>query len=378
MKKSLFGQISLLVGTVVGAGIFGIPYVVSRAGFGIGLIFIVVLGVVNLVTTLALGEISARTQGGHQITFLAEKYLGPWGRRVTAFSVIFGIYGALLAYLIGVGDFSLALLGPYIGGTSFIYTCVFFVLASIALLIGIKVVVRVEKVMVGLLLVAVGLIFLIGSGSIKFDNLLIFSLPEALLPYGVVLFAFGGFTAVPEMLRAGERKDLKKAILAGMFIPFGLYIIFSLTVVGISGTGTTPEAIVGLGNVLGEPVLIIGAVLGILTMTTSFLSLGLVLRSVLERDYNLRPALGWVLTCLIPLAAFLLGFNSFIEVIGLVGAVMGGIQGVIVLIMLGKARARGEQKSPYRLKFPMIWRYIVSIFFIAGIVAEVYYFLIRE
>jgi len=53
--------IALLVGTIIGAGIFGIPYVIAQAGFLTGLITLGVLGTAVIILYLYLGEVILRT-----------------------------------------------------------------------------------------------------------------------------------------------------------------------------------------------------------------------------------------------------------------------------------------------------------------------------
>jgi len=92
-----------LIGTVVGAGILGIPYVIAQAGFLYGLILMLVLGGAYIFINLFVGEIILRTRKQHQLPGYVGKYLGPWGKKLMAFSVLVGSYGALTAYLIGEG-----------------------------------------------------------------------------------------------------------------------------------------------------------------------------------------------------------------------------------------------------------------------------------
>ena len=40
MKKEFFEAIALLMGTVIGAGVLGIPYIVYKAGFLTGLLLL--------------------------------------------------------------------------------------------------------------------------------------------------------------------------------------------------------------------------------------------------------------------------------------------------------------------------------------------------
>jgi len=50
----------MITGMTIGAGILGLPYVVSQVGLIIGLIYIVVLGLVVMMLNLIIGEIAVR------------------------------------------------------------------------------------------------------------------------------------------------------------------------------------------------------------------------------------------------------------------------------------------------------------------------------
>jgi len=76
MNKNFFFAVSTLVGAIVGLGMFGIPYTVSRAGFFIGLGYLIVLGIVALLIHLMYGEVVERTRGRHRLTGYTAKYLG--------------------------------------------------------------------------------------------------------------------------------------------------------------------------------------------------------------------------------------------------------------------------------------------------------------
>ena len=71
-----------LIGTIVGAGILGIPYVIAKAGFLYGFFIILLIGFAFLFLNLSTGEIVLRTKTQHQLTGYAEKYLGQWGKRL--------------------------------------------------------------------------------------------------------------------------------------------------------------------------------------------------------------------------------------------------------------------------------------------------------
>jgi len=379
MKNKLFGAVSMLIGTVVGAGIFGIPYVVSRVGFATGFFYLLILGVVIFITTLCYAEVILRTREEHQMAGYAKRYLGKWGQRMISFSLVFGIYGALLAYMVGVGDFLRALLYDFLGGTPFLYTALFFILASIAVFFGLKIVIKIEKVMVVVLIMAAILIFIFGLPYVKMENLAGFDKMNLFLPYGVILFAFTGATALVDAKKTllGEEKKLKKSILIAYIIVFVIYLAFSLVVCGISGKDTSPEAIIGLNSVLGDKIVVIGAILGILTMTTSFLALGLVLKEIFMCDYKFGRVLSWVYACFVPFIIFLLGLADFIKIIGMVGAITGGLQGILILMMYLKAKSKGNMEPIFSMKVPKFIIYLLCIMYGLGIIYEIYYLFLK-
>src|SRR5210317_1019409 len=101
MNKKFWATTFTLTGTIIGAGILGLPYVFARSGFLVGLFWLIILGGIITYLNLALGEITLRTKGRHQLSGYAKKYLGKKGERVARFTMIFGIYSSLLAYLVG-------------------------------------------------------------------------------------------------------------------------------------------------------------------------------------------------------------------------------------------------------------------------------------
>jgi len=138
--RHFYEAVATLIGTVIGAGIFAIPYVVAKSGFLIGAFYIVFIGLSILMINLYIGEIALRTKENHQLTGYAEKYLGKWGKRIMTFSMIFGIYGALTAYLIGEGN----VLSAIFGGPPLVYSLLFFVVVSAIIYVGLKLIKRFE------------------------------------------------------------------------------------------------------------------------------------------------------------------------------------------------------------------------------------------
>ena len=176
----------------------------------------------------------------------------------------------------------------------------------------------------------------------NFFNLNNFNIDNLFIPYGVVLFAFLGASAIPEMREVlrWEKESMKKAIIIGGLIPLVLYIFFAFSVVGVFGEKTSEIATIGLGQEFGRAVLIFANLFAVFAMMTSFLGLGLALKEMYNFDYKLNNNISWALACFIPLIAFLFGLKSFINVIGLTGVFAGGLEGVLIVLMLWKSKKK--------------------------------------
>lgn len=358
---------AILIGTTIGAGIFGIPYVVAKAGFLIGLIHLFVLGAVVLLINLYTGEIALRTKKRHMLAGYAEKYLGKFGKTAMALTAIFGIFGALIAYLIGEGQ----ALSAIFGNNPLIFSLIFFVIVSTIIWFDLKAVARSELLISGIMLMVALLVAVISAPHVNIENLKPFDFSKFFLPYGVILFAFLGAAAVPEMRgqleKMKERKKLKKAIVIGTSIPFIVYLIFALIVIGVTGIETTEVATVGLGKAIGGYMVLFGNIFAVLAMTTSFIALGLAMKWMLHYDYGINKKLSWALTCFIPLAIFLAGARSFIGVIGLTGAVAGGIEGILLVMTARAAKRKGERKPEYSMSLNWFIAALLILLFTAGI-----------
>jgi tyrosine-specific transport protein len=365
-KFLLWEAIATLVGTIIGAGILGIPYVIAQAGFWTGIFDIVLLGIVVLVIYLYLGEVVLRTKGVHQLPGYAEKYLGKTGKRLMVFSMIFGNYGALIAYIIGEG---LALAAIF-GGEPLTYSLIFFIIVSVIVYSGLKAVGESELIMLPMVITVIFVISVLSFGYANLGNYITFDIAKILVPYGVILFAFLGAAAVPEMEQelVKNRKLMKKAIIIGVMIPIISYLLFAFAVVGVSGHATTEVATIGLGREIGGYMIIIGNLLAVLTMSTSFLTLGLALKQTYNYDYKLNETLSWALTVFIPLVIAVSGLTTFIQIIAISGVIAGGIEGVLIVLMSIRAKKMGDRKPEYTIKMNWLIAAVLIALFVTGAV----------
>jgi tyrosine-specific transport protein len=364
--------IATLSGTIIGVGFFALPYITLKVGFWVILGYFLVLGALVILVHQFFGELALKTPDLKRLPGFARIYLGNFGEKIASLSSILGIFGAILAYLIVGGEFLTELLLPFFGGNSLLYTLFYFIIGAFLIFYGIKAIAKVEFWGVILFFLVLILIFLRGKYLINVENLFIgqWSTIKShfFLPYGVVLFSLWGAVLIPEVeeMLKNQKGMLLKIIPIAIFIPIIIYLFFIYLVLGISGTQTTQTALPGLKAVLGDGIVSLAFLFGFLTTFTSFITLGLTLKNVFWYDLKMNKNLAFVITCFLPLILFLIGVKQFIPVISFVGAIMLGIEGILILLMY--------QKIKPKRKFLVL---PLALIFLGGIIYEIIYFIIK-
>lgn len=355
---------------MVGVGVFGIPFAFAKAGFWIGFLFLIGVGLATLFLDFVYGEIILRTHQSHQMVGYTQLYLGNFWKRLIFFSFLLTTYAALLAYVIVAGEFLPNVLSSIFYSSSNSFSLWFFSLASLLVLFGIRTVAWVELMLSILFIAVIALIFGFGIGNVDFSNYSYANFEFWFFPYGVLLFAFGGLPAIPiqRQILVNNESYFKKAIFTAVLIVGILYFVFGFTVLGISGDTTTPDAISGLIDQIGGRVVFLGSLFGVMAVSTSFLMLGTALLEVFHLDYGLGRKASWLLVVVPPLVLFLGGLRNFIDVIGLAGAVGIGLEAFVLIFMYIKAKSHGDRIPEYSLRIPAWALYLLALIFVGGVV----------
>lgn len=367
MSKT-FIAVSTILGGIIGAGFLAIPYVVMKSGFGIGLFYLILLGIILGLVTLYLGEIVLRTKTNHQLSGYAEKYLGKKGKILMFISLAFGIYAAILAYLIGEGQ-SLSYLFFSNSNYQIHFAIILWVLVSLISYFGLKALEDGETI--GMILIAVLIVSIIIFAWNKIDvsNLTYNNFSYAFLPFGVILFAYLGFSIIPEVGRilGKEKREMKRSIIISYVLCFIVYAAFTAVVLGFKGSLTPQIATLGLG----KPFIL----LGIVTMFTAYLGFSIALMDNLRFDFKFKKTSAWLITIIIPMILFILLqlFNkvNFTLVLAIGGVISGGFSAIVILLMNRAAKKLGERHPEYSIPLPKILFWIISLIFIIATIAEV-------
>jgi len=374
-RLNLFRSIGMMIGAIVGVGVFGLPYVFAQAGFPSALLWLIVMGGLLTVLQLMQAEVAIQTGGHHRLPGYVREYLGKGWSRLALVAMALGVWGAMLAYMIVGGRFLFLLVSPQGDGPEALYALIIAIVASAFIYRGLRFAARLEVVVVGALLFLFLFIIAASLPHLEPSALVSTTIGDFFLPYGVILFSLAGIGIVPEIrdvLGRRARLDLGRVVVIGMVIIVALYALFSAAVVGVTGTATTPIAFDGLIPVLGDVFRVVATALGALTILSIYLMLGIELLNTLKFDFRLRHGLSWALVTLVPVAAYLLGARAFIEVIGFVGAVFAGALGILVALTYANMLRSGVCKTHHCLRFPSLFTWILILLFAAGMVAELF------
>ena len=203
VKKFILG-LCVISGTIVGVGIFSLPYIASQVGFPLLVFYFFALGAMLIILHYFFGKLALQTPDSKRLPGFAEIYLGKRGKAIALFSTMFGFLGSILAYLIVGGQFLEELLSSCLGGGNLFWTLVYFSAGALLIFFGIKAVSKIEFWGLVSFFLALIFIYLRAKNYIVVENLGLekklsqLNFKEIFLPYGPVLFSLWGATLIPE------------------------------------------------------------------------------------------------------------------------------------------------------------------------------------
>jgi len=365
-RTSYIYAIATLSGSTVGVGIFALPYITSKVGIFTIIGYFLILGFVVAIIHLMFADVCLQTPDYLRLPGFAKLYLGKKGEIASFIFSSIGFIGIILVYAIVGGKFLSALLSPIWGGNYFIYSLLYFLLGALFIYFGIKSIDKIELLGIAALIITLIILFLKGLPNFNLRSLLILPHPEDIfLPYGPILFSLWSLSLIPEIeeLLGKNKKLLSKVVFNSILLASIIYLLFILIIVGISGSHISKMALDSLPDYLGQGVIALALIIGLITTFTSFITSGLTFKKILWYDLKINKNLSWLIVCSIPLLLFLLGLRSFIPIISLIGAVMFGFNGIMVLLMYRKIK--GEQSQAVTIP--------LGLLLVFGIIYEIVY-----
>lgn len=365
--KALF----VYLGTIVGVGIFALPWAVKEIGLFFTFLYFLFLGGLVIIVHLLFSKVCCLSRKERRLPGYVFYYLGKrWGL-LALVSTLLGLFGAQLAYLIVGGNFLHKLFFPFLGGEQFVYLLLFFFFGGFLIFKGIKSV-SLAEILINLFFFGLLLFFLFKTYRFVEINNFAF-LRFSFYPYGVILFSLWGSAIVPEITEmvAKKEKIVKKIIFLGVVLASLVYLLFISIVVGVCGQDTSQDALSGLSPVLGKNILLIGYLFGVITCFTSYIALGLTIKKIFWYDLKFHKDLSFVIATGVPLFFYLLGLKNFIVIISLCGAITIGIESFVHIFLYKKAIF-------YHLKRkinPLL--YFILPLLAMGVIFEIYFILLK-
>ncbi len=368
--------LSLMIGYIIGVGMFSLPFLVAKAGVVSFFIIFISIFFVQYFIHLIYADVILETKTRHRMSGYAEKYLGkPW-KEITFLAKIIGNYGALLAYIIITGIFLNQLLGPIFGGSDFIYSNIIFFVEAIIVLFGIGMIANAELVLMFLLLVVIVLISFKGFGFVEMENFKIIDWKYLLLPYGAMLLALDGNGALPMVARIVKRDKnmMKKVVTSATILASVIILVFTSVIVGVSGAGTSADSLSGISDIMGPGVVTIALIFAIISMITSFIGVAEAIKETFWWDFKVNKLLSWALAVFVPYLLFLFGFKDLIGIISFAGAVAGGMSAIVLILVFKQLKKKKKQLLLFKRKPNSIILTILISLFVLGVIYEIWAF----
>ncbi|MFH0852891.1 MAG: aromatic amino acid transport family protein [bacterium] len=350
-----YQAVAILMGAILGVGIFGLPYVGLHAGL-IPMIGFFLLAIFLLYTiSYIYGQVIIGTNEKHRLPGYVEKYLGHNWKSAAFMVTVIGVWGALLSYLLIGGSFLGEIFIPLIGGSELFYVLTFFFIGVFFIYRDAKTIARTEIILLALFAIIVILFVMLGIDKVDLKNIQLFDKSNFIIVYGVSIFALWGVNVIPDILEinTNNKKILKNIIITSLTISSLLYVVYTLIIIGVAGKNTSIDSISGLSDYFGEKTLIVGYLFGIIATFTSFIAMGLNLKKVFMFDYYYHRIPALILATCVPMALYLGGIRNYIEVIAVIGGSVLAVESIVILRLYEKfvdERTNLINDSEYRIR----------------------------
>jgi len=371
MNKTILACATLM-GTIIGAGIFALPYIFSRSGVGLCLLYLFIISFIVALLHLFFGEVILRTEQESRLIGLAHRYLGAKAKITVGAGVLIGSLGSLLVYIILAGQF-LSILFPFFL-SAFQWSIVAWFILSFLVFWGTKPIALIEILLSGLLFLTGAAIIVFCLPAINPSHFFLWNHHNLFLPFGVFLFSLIGWSAVPECEDLlSKKRDLKKVIIISIVVCALFYALFGITISAVTGVHTTKEPFSGLAPFLGQGVISLAAVFGLLSVITSFLTIANYFKNTLCFDCKIPSIPAFLLAVFSPLVLFLAGLREFVVLISALGIFIGFIEGGAICLMWLKAKKQGTKAPSYTISLPNGSAYLVIAVLALGAFAWIFY-----
>ncbi len=340
---------SLLAGTIIGAGIFSLPYVFTRAGLLLGFFYLAIAAFSFVVVHLCYGEVVARDNAKHRFVGYARMYLGNVPSILALWMTVFQMLLVLAIYIV----LSVSFLRFVFPSLPQLYSALLFWGAgSLAIFLTLRRVAIVEFLITGGIIGIIAVIFFLAVYAGGRSSISAVTWEYAAFPLAPLLFSLAGRPAIPSLLQycrmvnygGISMRFLRRTIFWGTVIPAVVYAFFVLGVIGLSHE-VSHDAVSGLIGAVHSGVLFAIGILGILSLWSSYLVIGLDIKQILEYDLRFSKFSRALAVVAVPLFIYFISGQNFLRLIGIAGGLFLALEGIFILLIWRKARQSREGNS---------------------------------
>ena len=333
-KLTFIESVMLVAGAGIGTGILTIPYAISKIGVFGTITALIIAYIVSAVMYLIIADLTRNSEKPEDLLAILDEHLFS-GKEKKALNIAFLVLLVLLllenlvVYILCAGNVLTDLLGINSTATQII----FYALASVVIIFGVKgmgIGEKLSMILIGsAVLVLMVLSFLNVKGALNFS----FGAPSTVFAvYGLFMFAFSAIFSVIQVCNHIEKKELtSKAVIGGLSLNALITIAFTVAVI-LGSDSVTEIATIGLSSGIGIAfVRIICSILVLLAMFTSFWSSGFAFADVVGGQFGLSTRISWFIATVpaLLIAVLLpLGILDYVQI----GA--GALSIILVIVVL--------------------------------------------
>jgi len=385
---------AIVSGTVIGAGMFSLPYVFYHSGWSLGVFYFLLFSAAFSLIHLMYADIILRTDRRPKFIGFAKEFLGDWALWPAGLMTTVGMVLILTVYLVLSLSFGALLFPKGLG----IYALLgLWLLGSLGMFLDIKKLALSEFFITGSMLVIIVITFFAGAKNffsapnflnplasnalgtpVSWSGFLSTSpLAALLLPIGPVLFSLSGRPAVPSAIEYALKNELplralRKIIILGTLVPATAYLLFIVGALGLSGV-VSEDAVSGMA-LAPAPLLSLLGLLGLIAVFSTYVVIGKSVKDILEADLGYPPLPSGVFIVAAPILLYLAGLSDFLGLVSLVGGVFLAFESIFIVFIWRRLDGLG---SP-RILLPRLARkfsYPLASVFIIGFIYGVIKFL---
>jgi len=338
MKKKLttFEAACIVAGNGIGGGLMALPFLAQHTGWFGTILVLCFAYFVTIVLHLIVADMLLDAKNGSGILSIFSEFLfrGKFKALLTAgffILLLITLLFNLSAYIAGGADVISGLTGAPLAASKI----ALYAVSVIVPILGLKTLGLSEKATVLIMIAAACALavisFVKGSNEL---SVLPSGANAVIALYGLAMFSFSALFSVPQAVEGLERnlRAIKTSIVIGVGINLLMSLVICFSALYASHT-VTEVAIVGWSAALGTPVRLIGSVLVLGAMITSYWAISLALSDMVCEQFNAKKN-KWLVYIVSTLPCLLLALFSGASFTSFIGIAGGAVAVIIALLLL--------------------------------------------